>query len=238
MHLEMSSKRLFGRINQIVLAVGIVALMALGMTSQAQAAQWRIGVIVYDGVLTSDVTGPLEVFGAASRKAWFSDYEVFTISADPDKNILTEEGLKITADFTLDDAGKFDILIAPSSYGMRKILANKALIAFVRSHKDSAKWLASNCSGAQILAEAGILDGKNATTWFGGEKAFQNDYPKVKVHFDTNVVIDGNIITSNGGLVSYEAALVLLGKMISVDFATEIATALQYDRLTSFVMPK
>ena len=56
--------------------------------------------------------------------------------------------------------------------------------------------MASNCSGARLLSEAGILGGKHATTWAGGEKALAAAYPKVKVEVNKNVVVDDKVITS------------------------------------------
>lgn len=82
---------------------------------------------------------------------------------------------------------------------MDAILKNKDLIQFIKKQSQSASWMASNCSGAFLLGEAGVLDGKNATTWAGGEKDLSKAYPKIKVQYDQNVVIDGKVITSNGG---------------------------------------
>ena len=221
------SNLIFKNIRAYIVVLGV----CLSIPTAAQAETHRIGVIVYDGVLTSDVTGPLEVFGAASRKAWFSDYKVETVSADPDLEITTEEGLTLVADHTLATAGDFDILIAASTYDMTSILKNKQLIAFVQRHIETADWLASNCSGAQILAKAGALDGYKATTWAGGERAFQRKFASVDVVENVNMVMDRNRLTSNGSLVSYEAALVLLAQLKSEQFANEISDYLQLPRL-------
>ena len=60
-----------------------------------------------------------------------------------------------------------------------------------------------------MLGVAGNLDGKEATAWAGGEAGLLKSYPKIKVKFDQNVVIDDKVITSNGGLITYQAAFVL-----------------------------
>jgi transcriptional regulator GlxA family with amidase domain len=91
--------------------------------------------------------------------------------------------------------------------------------------------MASNCSGALVLAEAGVLDGKLATTWAGGEASFQKKYPNVLVQHDINVVIDDGVLTSNGSVVSYEAAIALLAKLTSDEFAAEVANDLQFKRV-------
>ena len=109
---------------------------------------------------------------------------------------------------------------------MDAILKNKDLIQFIKKQSQSASWMASNCSGAFLLGEAGVLDGKNATTWAGGQKDLSKACPKIKVQYDQNVVIDGKVITSNGGPVSYQAAFVLLAKLSSEKFSKEISEAI------------
>jgi len=209
----------------------IVLLLVLSASSFAQAAKNTIGILIYDGVLSSDVTAPIEVFGAASRKAWFSDYEVVLISPKKQDYITSEEGLSIKVNHSIYDSLELDVLLVPSTYDMSPLLKNNDLIAFITTHGKKAKWLASNCSGAFLLAEAGLLDGLKATTWAGGESDLKSDYPQVKVQFDQNVVVDKNIITSNGSIISYQAALTLLEKLSNASFANEIAEGIQWPRL-------
>ena len=210
----------------LIISSFIFSVNAVGAT-----ASNKIGVLVFDGFLTSDVTAPIEVFGAATKKAWFSSYEVVVISATKNKEVRSEEGLKIIADKTIYDDLKLDVLLAPSAYEMDDLLKNKDLIRFIKNQNQSTSWMASNCSGAFLLGEAGVLDGKNATTWAGGEKDLSKAYPKIKVQYDQNVVIDSKVITSNGGPVSYQAAFVLLAKLSSEKFSKEISEAIQFNRL-------
>jgi transcriptional regulator GlxA family with amidase domain len=131
----------------------------------------------------------------------------------------------------LKDRPQVDVLLVPSAYNMDPLLENQSLLDYIRSTARSADWLASNCSGAFVLAAAGILDGKKATTWAGGEADLQKAYPLVKVVYDSNYVIDGKVITSNGSVVSYEAALALLEQLASKDRAEEVKAALQMQRI-------
>jgi transcriptional regulator GlxA family with amidase domain len=209
-----------------------ILLLTLSLGSiPALAADKRIGIIVFDGVLTSDVTAPLEVFGVASKKSWFENYEVITINVSNSDHIVTEEGLSLRVDDHLKNRPEVDVLLMPSSYDMQPLLENQALLQYLRDTAKQADWMASNCSGAFVLAEAGLLAGKKATTWAGGEADFQSDYPQVDVQFDTNYVIDGKVITSNGSLVSYQAAFALLEQMASSRKANEVREALQTQRL-------
>lgn len=111
----MSAKRLF---------LGFTLLIVASLLSlPATAADKRIGILVYDNVLTSDVTAPAEVFGVATRKSWFSDYEVQLISVDRKDIITTEEGLRLPVDATIYDALELDALIVTSSYEMDRLLS-------------------------------------------------------------------------------------------------------------------
>jgi transcriptional regulator GlxA family with amidase domain len=212
--------------------ISLVLATGLLISQAAMAANPTIGILVFDGVLTSDVTAPLEVFGVASNKTWFSDYRVITISVKDQSLITTEDGLGLKADTWIGAHPKVDVLLVPSSYTMDPLLENTDLISFIKTTGENAKWLASNCSGAFLLAKAGLLDGKKATTWAGGEADLKSQFNKVDVQFDTNVVVDGNIITSNGSLVSYQAALVLLSKIASPSKAQEVSEVIQYQRFS------
>ncbi|MBV1913962.1 MAG: DJ-1/PfpI family protein [Pseudomonadales bacterium] len=212
--------------------IALITLLTTIVFSQvASAKQSLIGILVFDGFLTSDVTAPVEVFGAATKTSWFSSYNVVIISATKNKTATSEEGLTIVSDKTIYDDLDLDVLIVPSSYDMKEHINNKALISFIRNKNKTASWMASNCSGAFLLGEAGVLDGKKATTWFGGEAGLKKSYPKIDVQFNQNVVVADRVITSNGGPVSYEASFTLLEKLSSKKFSNEISNTIQFNRI-------
>ena len=82
-----------------------------------------------------------------------------------------------------------------------------------------------------MLGNAGVLDGKQATTWFGGETSLQTQFPAIQVIHDKPVVVDKRRITANGGLVSYQASLVLLGQLTNAARAKEVYDSLNLGRL-------
>ena len=154
----------------------VILLMATMLSLPSMAADKRIGILVYDNVLTSDVTAPAEVFGVATRKSWFSNYEVLLIGVDKKKVVTTEEGLSLSVDATIYDAPRLDALIVTSSYKMERLFNNKNLTNFLKTQANNVTWLVSNCSGAFLYAHAGLLDGYQATTWAGGEKQLQREW--------------------------------------------------------------
>lgn len=110
-------------------------------------------------------------------------------------------------------------------------MQHAALNAFIRKHAESSGWVASVCAGAFLLGSAGVLDGKQATTWFGGEASLQAQFPQIDVKFDAPVVVDQRVITANGGLVAYRAALVLLVNLTSTDAAHKVYNGLGIARI-------
>lgn len=191
-----------------------------------------VGILVFDDVLTSEVTAPAEVFGMAANQEWFKEWKVTLIGLENKAAITTAEGLRILPDTSIDEAPQVTALIVPGAYNLDLLLKNKKLMAFLKKHQ--SQWLASNCSGAFLLANSGALDGYRATTWFGGAPKLKASFQNVHVEEHQPVVLDRNRLTSNGGVVSYDAAFVLLGKLTSPKHAREIYDHLQAGRQSNW----
>jgi transcriptional regulator GlxA family with amidase domain len=228
----------FPRLTSAAIMAGclIVGLMSLAHVAWAAADHLQIGVLVFDKVLTSDVTAPMEVFGNASKKSEFSKYQVAIIAPEK-KLITTEEGVPIMPQYSIDDAPKLEALIVPSAYDMAPLLDNKKLIAFIKGRGHEVKWLASNCAGAKLLGNAGLLQGRRVTTYPGGEKWLKLHHPSIDVVWNQKVVVDETtlpkLVTSNGSLVSYQAALKMLELMTNADFSKKVADDIYYSILLS-----
>lgn len=190
-----------------------------------------IGIVVFDGVLTSEVIGPAEVFAIAGGQAWFQGARVLLVGVEAQSSVRTDEGLRLGVDATIADDLDLDVLLVPGGNDMDPLLQHEPLNAFIRQHAARGEWLGSVCAGAFLLGSAGVLDGHRATTWFGGEASLQAEFPAIKVVQDQPVVIDQRRITANGGLVSYQAALVLLGQLAGAEHAREVYEHLGMDRL-------
>ncbi len=236
-------------------AIAVVFMAGILFAAPAVAGDKRIGILVFDKVLTSDVIAPAEVFGVATRKSWFSDYEVVFIGVERKPVITTEEGIRLPVDATIYDAPELDALIVASAYDMdwlfknddlteflrsqaktatwlgSRLFKNDDLTEFLRSQAKTATWLGSNCSGAFLYAHAGLLDGYRATTWAGGEAQLEREFPEIDVVFDQNVVVDRNRISSNGGVPSYQSALVMLSMMAGTGKAKTVYETIQLNRL-------
>lgn len=190
-----------------------------------------IGIIVFDGVLTCEVIGPAEVFAIASKQEWFKGSRVLLIGVEPQPTICTEEGIQLAVNATIADELALDVLLVPGGNDVNHLLHHEKLNRFIQKQEETAEWVGSYCAGAFILGQAGVLDGKQATTWFGGETNLQTQFPAIQVVHDKPVVVDNRRITANGGLVSYRAALVLLGQLSSPNHAKEVYESLGMHRL-------
>jgi quercetin dioxygenase-like cupin family protein/putative intracellular protease/amidase len=224
-----------GLATPIVIVVGMMHVFLPLMVTAFSAPKSEvppkvIGVLIFDKVISSDVLAPLEVFGSAVKEKELSEYRVVMVA--PEKRpVTTEEGIVLMPHHAIDDAPKLDVLIVGSAYDNKPLLANEKLMRFIATRGREVSWLASNCSGAFLLGEAKLLDGRRATTYVGGERDLAAKYPKASVVVDQAVVVDGNLVTSNGSLISYTAAIELLKQMTSAAFAEKIAAGLYYDRL-------
>jgi transcriptional regulator GlxA family with amidase domain len=193
-----------------------------------------VGLLAYDGVLTTEVTAPLDVFTKLNTDGK-KMFNVIIISEKKDV-IVSEEGLKISSDYTYDNCPKLDVLFVPSSYDVSLEVKNTKTINFIIAQNKNAKYIVSNCAGAQIIGKSGVADGKKIVTWIGGGKDLQKEYPQLIVQDDTIVcyVEDGKFSSSNGNLATYISSLELLEKLTSKEHRKYVESYLYLDRLQNW----
>lgn len=190
-----------------------------------------IGVLMYDDVLTTELTAPMDVFTKLTEDGKIL-FNVITIAESYDF-IVSEEGLKMFPDYTLDNAPKLDILIVPSAYDMSLQVKNKKLVDFIVSQNNNTEYTVSNCAGATLIGESGVADGHKIVTWIGGGEDLQKNYPYLKVQDDGSVsyMEDGKFLSSNGNLASYISSLELLEKLSSKKQREYVESLIYLDRL-------
>jgi len=190
-----------------------------------------IGLLMYNGVLQSEVIATSDVFAKPSEGGERL-FNVVTI-AEAENFIITEEGIKIIPDFTFNNCPKLEALFVPSAYDMYAQVHNDKIIDFIKMKDLETKYTVSNCAGAQLIGATGIADGRKIVTWIGGGKQLQQDYPSLKVQNDSLVtyVEDGKYISSNGNLASYISALEVLEKITSHEHRKFVESYLYLERL-------
>ncbi|MFB0632584.1 GlxA family transcriptional regulator [Streptomyces sp. AB3(2024)] len=183
-------------------------------------------VVLYDGVQSLDVTGPVEVFAAAARCPGGRDgYAIRTVSPGG-APVRTDSGLTLVPDGDLEDArpGPGTTLLVPG--GRYRGDFEPRLTDWLRAYGGRAERLVSVCTGGLLLAEAGLLDGRRATThWYSCEQ-MARDYPRVSVEPDPIYVRDGRVSTSAGVTAGIDLALALVEEDLGRDVALLIARRL------------
>ena len=183
-------------------------------------------MVLFDEVQSLDVTGPLEVFtGANTWRTQRGDgpvYDIRTASLGGGM-VRTSSGLRVAPDGDLREAGagRLDLLIVPGGEGSRR--ADPELVGWLRAHGRRADRLVSVCTGAFLLAAAGLLDGRRVTTHWAYCGALAARYPAIRVEEDPIFIRDGNIATSAGVTAGIDLALALVEDDLGRDAALDIA---------------
>jgi transcriptional regulator GlxA family with amidase domain len=188
----------------------------------------EVVILVYPGVQSLDVAGPLEVFSGAHllldlESRGERGYRVTLLSGDG-LPLTTSSGLTITPTASLSEAPKnIDTLLVAGGYGCIEAAEDAALIDWLRHASTTARRTASVCSGAFLLAEAGLLDGRRATTHWASAQELARRYPAVEVDPEPIFLRDGDVWTSAGVTAGMDLALALVEEDLDREVALTIA---------------
>jgi len=185
----------------------------------------RIVIVAFDGVQSLDVTGPLEVFSIATRffGAGYTS-ELVTPTGAPARS---SSGLSLGADHALAGVrGAIDTLIVAGGAGAAAAAEDQRLIAWLQRAAGRSRRVASVCTGAFVLAQAGLLDGRRATTHWSQCAELAERYPLVEVDPDPIFVRDGEISTSAGVTAGMDLALAMIEEDHGAEMALKTARSL------------
>lgn len=179
----------------------------------------KVGFYLQSGVEILDLAGPMEVFA-------YAGYEVFTISKKK-KPIYAQGIMTVIPDYDITDAPEADMLVF---FGGNAVLPSKdkELIDWIKSRKET-EYFFSVCSGVLMLAEAGILDNKKATTFRYTLDVLEKNYPKVSVLRGVRYVDNGKIVTTAGVSAGIDGALHMVAKLEGLPVAANTALYMEYD---------
>jgi transcriptional regulator GlxA family with amidase domain len=190
----------------------------------------QVAFLIMDGVYNTELTAPMDIF---HHTAFHTDtaMHVFTVAKTTDP-VRTFEGLRILPDYSYlsSDLPKIDILVVPSAeHHLDTDLEDREMIEFVRQAGNQADYVLSLCDGAFVLAQAGLLNGHESTTFPGDIETYQQRFPHLRVHADVLFVHDDRFITSAGGARSFEPALYLVEYLYGKKCADGIARGMVID---------
>ena len=191
-----------------------------------------VGIFLFDGVELLDLAGPYEVFTVASRVCELAGpappepFETFTVSQAPG-TVRTHAGLLIAADHTFADHPAIDVLVVPGGVvdGAR---ADPAVVHWIGAVAAASRLTASVCTGAFLLADAGLLEGHAATThWMDVDDL--KAHPGLRVVEDVRWVDDGPVVTAAGISAGIDMSLHLVERLAGRELALETARYMEYD---------
>ncbi|BCS54704.1 DJ-1/PfpI family protein [Geobacter sp. SVR] len=197
--------------------------------------QKTIGVLIFPGFEMLDAYGPMEMWGNLKHipaKVWGgaekkTGVRIVTISAKRGE-VPSNQGPKTIAEFGYDDAPQLDYLLVPGGLGIIPLLQDHATITWLRTRVGKAELVMSVCNGASLLAAAGILDNRLATT----NKMFWNNSvkpgPKVKWVKKARWIDDGTIVTSSGISAGMDMSLAVIGRLYGKDVAAWLERFTEY----------
>jgi transcriptional regulator GlxA family with amidase domain len=191
-------------------------------------AQRKVGIIVFDDAEVLDVMGPYEVFSVAGRISEPSEFRVVLISDSEEKSVTLRHGLRILTDRNIYEDQEFDLIIVSGGIttGAEQ---NKKLLEFLVKSKARGTIIASICTGAFILAEAGLLGKNKVTTHWEDQKELQNRFPDLTVIPNQRWVESEEIFTSGGISAGMDLSLHLVQVLSDRALALRTAKQMEYN---------
>jgi transcriptional regulator GlxA family with amidase domain len=185
------------------------------------------GAVLFEGFELLDVFGPFEAFGMLLTRG--SGEVRLTTVAERRGPVASAQQISAMADHDFSDCPKLDVILVPGGIGTRAQATNAAMMKFLRERADQVQIFSSVCTGAGLLACAGLLDGRRATTNKAAFAWVKEQGPKTTWVPEARWVEDGKFTTSAGVSAGIDMALAIVAKLYGVDTAEKIAVFMEYE---------
>jgi transcriptional regulator GlxA family with amidase domain len=188
----------------------------------------QIGILIFEDMEELDAIGPWEVLAYWTRM-WPDDgWQVFTLAREAGP-VRCAKGLVIIPDHSYETAPQMDVLIYPGGQGTRRQLRDEDQLEWLRKRASDVPLVASVCTGSLVLAAAGLLHRRPATTYWGALDLLRELDPSIDVRDAERFVDSGEVITAAGVSAGIDMALHLVARLQSVERAKEVRRGIQYD---------
>lgn len=187
-----------------------------------------IAIALFPDVEELDWAGPWEVLSAWALQFPDDDVRVVTV-ADTTEPIRCAKGARVLADCTWDDLGPIDVLVYPGGAGTRPQLGDESVRGRLQGLASAGVLMTSVCTGALVYADAGLLDGRRATTYWAELELLRSLGRDIDVQGEERWVDSGSVITAAGVSAGIDMALHLVRRLHSEDRARDVKRAIQYD---------
>ena len=191
-----------------------------------------VGILLFPEVEVLDFCGPFEVFSVTrlnenKRREEPSPFRVLLIG-DTAEPIQAAGGMRVLSECTAAACPTLDILLIPGGWGTRDQMNNPCLIDWIRQRAKKVETVTSVCTGSLLLGQAGLLDGRCATTPWASLSLLRERFPKINVVDNEHVVEEGNILTSAGISAGIDLALRVVARYFGEPVARNTARYMEY----------
>ncbi len=193
----------------------------------ASGSAKRVAIFVFDEVEVLDFAGPFEVFAVTGQRPGPAPFDVVTVAAKTG-TIRARNGLVVTPSHTFETLPPSGIVVIPGGYGTRPLVNDDAVIQWIQRMASSAELMLSVCTGSLLLAKAGLLKDKQATTHWAALDLLRALDPSMNVRENTRFVDNGAVITSAGISAGIDMALHVVSRIHGVECARETARYMEY----------
>lgn len=193
-------------------------------------AHWDVGILLFNEVEVLDFTGPFEVFSITTLPGQQEKPFCVHVFSESGEMVCARNGLAVKPAYSIVDVPKLDILIVPGGYGAEEIeIHNEVLIAWIRKQSNKIRLIASVCTGAFLLAKAGLLNGKKATTHWMDIDRLAGEYPEINVQRGQKFIDEGRIITAAGISAGIDMSFHIIKSLLGSEVARSTAKRMEYD---------
>lgn len=186
----------------------------------------NIGIYIYDDAEVLDFSGPFEVFSTASRLSEGQAFKVFLVAETTDV-VIARAGYKVLPDYSFTDKPEIDVLIVVGGDHSREILKPQ-VIDWIAAQAKQSSLVASVCTGAFLLAKAGVITDHQVTTHWEDIDDLQNSFPALDVLTEVRWVDQGRIVTSGGISAGIDMSLHLVSRLHSEVLAVKTAKQMEF----------
>ncbi len=191
------------------------------------AKQRSVGILVFPEVEVLDFCGPFEVFASASegRERLFT----VTVVGETTDVVSCRGGLLVKPHVSFADSPQFDLIVVPGGFGTRTEMDNPAVIGWIQSQHPATEITTSVCTGALLLAKAGLLDDIPVTTHWDAFDELLGHFPHLQTDTTRRVIDTGDVVTSAGVSAGIDMALAMVERLHGRKVAEETARGMEYD---------
>lgn len=189
-----------------------------------------VGVLLFPQVELLDFAGPFEVFSAARTSSETRErlMDVFTV-AETTSPVRCNNPVTVVPDYALEECPHMDVVVVPGGIGTRSAVDRQGLVDWIARRAEAAEVTTSVCTGSFLLAKAGVLDGRSATTHWASIERMRRDFPALAVEESVRWVDAWPVVSSAGVSAGIDMALHVLSRLYDDEVARATARGIEYD---------